>query len=85
MNPLIDQLVTLMSSDISKLMQISLSIVAHVLNWPVWSMENKGKKMLRLILRIFDKLGSSDADLVESCFKMIKKIILTNKEFLANS
>jgi type III secretory pathway component EscS len=48
-------------------------------------MENKGKKMLRLILRIFDKLGSSDADLVESCFKMIKKIILTNKEFLANS
>lgn len=74
-----------MSSDISKLMHISLSIVAHVLNWPVWNMENKGRKMLRLVLRIFDKLGSSDANLVDSCFKMIRKIILTNKEFLANS
>lgn len=85
MSPLIDQLVTFMSSDISKLMQVALQIVAHVLNWPVWSMENKGRKMLRIILRIFDKLGVSDAGLVESCFKMIKKIIITNKDFLANS
>jgi hypothetical protein len=85
MNPLIDQLVTLMNSEISKLMQVSLSIVAHVVNWPVWSLENKGRKMLRIILKIFDKLGASDVDLVQSCFKMMKRIILTNSEFLANS
>lgn len=85
MNPMIDQLVTLMNSEISKLMQISLSIVAHVVNWPVWSIENKGRKMLRIILKIFDKLGSSDVELVQACFKMMKRIVLTNNEFLANS
>ena len=85
MNPMIDQLVLLMNSEISKLVQISLQIVSHVVNWPVWNIENKGRKMLRIIIKIFDKIGSNDLEIVQSCFKMMKKIVLTNNEFLANS
>lgn len=52
MGPFIDQMITLMGSEISKLMQGSLLIIAHIINWPVFTLENKGRKLLRIILRV---------------------------------
>jgi len=52
MGPLIDQLIKMMNSDISKLIQTSLKIASYIINWPVFTLKNKGKKMLRIILRV---------------------------------
>ena len=52
MDPLVDQLIEFMNSDISKLIHSSLLIVSYVINWPVFTLKNKGRKLLRIILRV---------------------------------
>lgn len=56
MGPFIDQMIVLMNSEISKLIQGSLLIIAHIINWPVFTLEQKGKKLLRIILRVIRKI-----------------------------
>lgn len=56
MGPFIDQMMSFMNSEISKLMQGSLLIIAHIINWPVFTLEGKGRKLLRIILRVKNSL-----------------------------
>jgi len=52
LEPISDQLIHFLGSGISKLMNRSLEILSYIIDWPVYSIVEKGRKFLKLILRV---------------------------------
>jgi len=83
LDPIVTHVVDFLGSTNTDLMQSSLEIVGHILHWPVYCVRKNNRKMLRLILGVLESSESSDLNLIQSCFKMIRRILKANRYFLS--
>ena len=83
--PIISQILTFMDSTNNELMHSSLEIISHVISWPIYSVRKNNRKMLRIILKVLESNDVNDLNIIQSCFKMIRRILKANRYFLAPS
>lgn len=83
--PIVGQILNFMGSSNNELMQSSLEIISYIINWPIYCVRKNNRKMLRLILRVIEANDVNDLNIIQSCFKMIRRIIKSNRYFLAPS
>ena len=83
--PIVCNVLDFMSSSNSDLMQSSLEIIGHIISWPIYSVRKHNRKMLKLILRVVEANDVNDLNIIQSCFKMIRRILKSNRYFLAPS
>lgn len=84
-DPLIDQFLKQLNSDYNDIVLISLNIIAHVINFPLFSIRKNNKRILKSQLKILSTLQSNDLQQIQICFKMIKKLIKSNRFNLKDS
>lgn len=83
--PLIDQFLKLLNSDYNELVMVSLNIISQVINFPIFAIRKNNKRILKALLRILKTVQASDQQLIQVCFKMIRKLIKTNRFNLGDS
>lgn len=83
--PIVGNVLDFMSSNNSDLMQSSLEIISHIISWPIYSVRKHNRKMLKLILRVIESNDVNDLNIIQSCFKMVRRILKSNRYFLAPS
>lgn len=83
--PIVVQVLSFMASPNNELMQSSLEIISYIINWPIYCVRKNNRKMLRLILKVIDGNDVNDLNILQSCFKMVRRIIKSNRYFLAPS
>lgn len=83
--PVVGQVLYLMGSSNSDMMQSCLEIIGHIISWPVYCVRKNNRKMLKLILRVIETNDVNDINIIQSCFKMIRRILKANRYFLAPS
>lgn len=83
--PIVTQVLELMNSGNNDLMQSSLEIISHIISWPIYCVRKNNRKMLRLILKVIETNDVNDLNIIQSCFKMIRRILKANRYFLAPS
>lgn len=83
--PIVGQVLSFMDSHNNELMQSSLEIISYIINWPIYCVRKNNRKMLKLILKVIESSDVNDLNIVQSCFKMIRRIIKSNRYFLAPS
>ncbi len=83
--PIVSHVLDFMSSQNSDLMQSSLEIISYIISWPIYSVRKHNRKMLKLILRVIEANDVNDLNIIQSCFKMIRRILKSNRYFLAPS
>lgn len=83
--PIVTQVLELMNSGNNDLMQSSLEIISYIISWPIYCVRKNNRKMLRLILKVVETNDVNDLNIIQSCFKMIRRILKANRYFLAPS
>jgi hypothetical protein len=83
--PIVGQVLSFMDSPNNELMQSSLEIISYIINWPIYCVRKNNRKMLKLILKVIEGSDVNDLNIIQSCFKMIRRIIKSNRYFLAPS
>ncbi len=83
--PVVGQVLHLMGSGNSDMMQSCLEIIGHIISWPVYCVRKNNRKMLKLILRVVETNDVNDINIIQACFKMIRRILKANRYFLAPS
>jgi hypothetical protein len=83
--PIVGQILTFMDSKTNELMHSSLEIISYIISWPIYCVRKNNRKMLRLILRVLETNDVNDLNIIQSCFKMVRRILKANRYFLAPS
>lgn len=83
--PLVGHVLSFMESTNNDLMQNSLEIISYIINWPIYCVRKNNRKMLRFILKVLETNDVNDLNIIQSCFKMIRRILKANRYFLAPS
>lgn len=83
--PVVSHILEFMSSGNSELLQSSLEIISYIINWPIYCVRKHNRKMLKLILRVIEANDENDLTVLQSCFKMVRRILKSNRYFLAPS
>jgi hypothetical protein len=83
--PIVVQILSFMDSTNNDLMHSSLEIISYIINWPIYCVRKNNRKMLRLILKVLESNDVNDLNIIQSCFKMIRRILKANRYFLAPS
>jgi U3 small nucleolar RNA-associated protein 20 len=84
-DPLIDQFLKLLNSDYNELVLVSLNIISHIINFPLFAIRKNNKRILKALLKILKTIQGSDLELIQVCFKMIRKLIQSNRFSLKDS
>ena len=83
--PIVAHVLDFMSSGNSELMQSSLEIISYIINWPIYCVRKHNRKMLKLILKVIEANDINDLNILQTCFKMVRRILKSNRYFLAPS
>ena len=83
--PIVSHVLDFMSSGNSELMQSSLEIISYIINWPIYCVRKHNRKMLKLILKVIESNDINDLNILQTCFKMVRRILKSNRYFLAPS
>lgn len=83
--PIVEGVLHFLSSRNNDLMQTCLDIVGYLINWPLHCVRKNNRKMLKHILRVVEANDVNDLNLIQACFKMIRRILKANRYFLAPS
>lgn len=83
--PVVNQVLHFMGSGNSDLMQSCLEIISYIINWPMYCIRKNNRKMLKIILKVIETNDVNDLNIIQSCFKMVRRILKANRYFLAPS
>jgi hypothetical protein len=83
--PIVGQILFFMTSSSSDLMQSSLECIGFIINWPLYCIRKNNRKMLKQILKVIETNDINDLGIIQSCFKMIRRILQANRYFLSPS
>ena len=83
--PIVGQVLSFMESANNELMHSSLEIISYIINWPIYCVRKNNRKMLRFILKVLEANDVNDLNIIQSCFKMVRRILKANRYFLAPS